>query len=402
MKAPENQLIFVVGGGQWQAPIIRKAQSLGYKTLCSNLYSDTEGAMCADYFELADVTDFERNLEIAQEYQPVAIITDQSDIAVRTTAYLNEKLGLRGVTSKAALCFTDKLKMRQSAVAAGVRCPKFFEVQTLEDLTLAASTLGYPFVLKPRSNQSSRGIVVVSDVNEISFAFDKAQEFSNGLSLLAEQFIDGKEVTVEGYRFSDKHVCLASSEKQSFKHNRAIAERLLYPPKVSSNLVAALYEMNNRLVEHLNPAYGITHAEYMLKNDQFYLIEIAVRGGGTKISSHIAPLVSGFDMNRCLIQDALGIPQSSDQVKLSESKYCSLKFLGFKPGIPVQRTLETEILAIDGVLDFSYAFELGEPIRDISDDRSRHAYVICSGKSYDEVESLEGLVEEQVVITYEE
>ena len=397
----KNQLIFVVGGGQWQAPIIGKAQEMGFKVLCSNLYPDTEGSKLADFFELADVTDLETNLEIARKYLPAAIITDQSDIAVRTVASLNEEFGLRGVTSEASVRFTDKLIMRRSALAAGTPCPGFMEINTLDDAIEASQNFGFPFILKPRCNQSSRGIVVVNNFDEIEAAFTNTTKFSGGLSLLAEQFIDGKEVTVEGYRFADRHVSLASSEKQPFKHNRAIAERLLYPPQIDSQKLNELYEINNFLVESLNPGYGITHAEYMYKDGQFFLIEIAIRGGGTKISSHIAPMMSGFDLNECLIKDALGEPQYSSQLSLAHGRYCSLKFLGFESGVPVARTPESEIVGIDGVLDFSYSFELGAALSEISDDRSRHAYVICSGNSYQEVLDLEKLVEQKVIVEYE-
>ena len=64
------------------------------EVVVSNLYPDSPGFEFADIGVVADVRDRERNLEIAREHHPDAIVTDQSDIAVPTVAYLCECLGL--------------------------------------------------------------------------------------------------------------------------------------------------------------------------------------------------------------------------------------------------------------------------------------------------------------------
>ncbi len=49
--------------------------------------------------------------------------------------------------------------------------------------------------------------------------------------------------------------------------------------------------------------FGITHAEYRYnkRDDKVYLIEIAARGGGDRISSDLTKLASGFNTNEALI-----------------------------------------------------------------------------------------------------
>ena len=34
----DKKKIMVVGGGKWQIPIVKKASSLGFSVICSNLY----------------------------------------------------------------------------------------------------------------------------------------------------------------------------------------------------------------------------------------------------------------------------------------------------------------------------------------------------------------------------
>ena len=100
--------IMVIAGGDWQIELIKKAKQMGHYVICSNLYEDSPAFPYADACEVANVLDKEKNLQIAQKYQPDAVISDQSDIAVPTVAYVNEKMGLRGIGTDKADIFTDK------------------------------------------------------------------------------------------------------------------------------------------------------------------------------------------------------------------------------------------------------------------------------------------------------
>lgn len=86
--------VMVIAGGNWQVPLIKKLKEEGYIVVVSNLYPDSIGFKYADYAEVADVRDKKRNLEIALKYNADVIVTDQSDIAVPTVAYVSEKMAL--------------------------------------------------------------------------------------------------------------------------------------------------------------------------------------------------------------------------------------------------------------------------------------------------------------------
>ena len=50
----------------------------------------------------------------------------------------------------------------------------------------------------------------------------------------------------------------------------------------------------------------ITHSEYKFEDGDYYLIEMAARGGGSRIASDIVPFMSGVDNYQLLINAALG------------------------------------------------------------------------------------------------
>lgn len=397
----KNNIIMVVGGGEWQLPIIKKCQSKGYKVLCTNLYADTPGSLSSDYFELADVRDLKLNLSIARKYSVIGVITDQSDIAVTTVAHINEKLNLNGISQTVAQRFTDKLTMRNLALESGVLCPKFVAVNSLVELKKASDIVGFPFVLKPRTSQSSRGVLIVNNIEEIESAYKRSVQFSDGLSLIVEEYIGGEEYTIEGYKTFGDHYNLTYSVKKHYENNPSVASRLQYIDNLDVRERELLYTQNDRLVKALGLSFGITHAEYKYFNGSFYLIEIAARGGGTHISSKVVPFVSGVDINSLLIEDSLNSNQSTELVRKQGHQFCELIFLHFQPGIVLERTPIPTIQSIKGVLDFGYSFLIGDELGEVDNDRSRHAHLIIGASTVSELREIETLVRGLVVICYE-
>lgn len=117
--------IMVIAGGDWQCPIVQTAKKMGHEVICSNLYENSPAFQYADWGEVANVLDKEKNLEIAKKYRPDAVLTDQSDIAVPTVAYVAERMGLKGIGEDMARLFTNKSLMRDFCKNNGFPYPKY-------------------------------------------------------------------------------------------------------------------------------------------------------------------------------------------------------------------------------------------------------------------------------------
>lgn len=62
---------------------------------------------------LTDVRNQSEILRFARELEVCGVITDQTDVAVRTVAYVAEQLGLPGIGYETSCLFTDKRLMRK-------------------------------------------------------------------------------------------------------------------------------------------------------------------------------------------------------------------------------------------------------------------------------------------------
>jgi biotin carboxylase len=391
----------IIAGGEWQVPIITKAKEMGLFVVNSNLYPDSLGFSCADIGLVANVLDKEKNLEYARQYNVNAVITDQSDIAVTTVAYVAEQLGLQGISTKKADLFTNKHLMRKFCTTHGFPTPQFKLCWDLSEANLFVEENGLPVVVKPPANQSSRGVMKVTTKNELADAYASSLKYSNDGTVLLEAFVGGIELTVDGIQLNTgEHYCLATSSKTHYEYNEMVANQLWFSQCHQGIDDEALHKQHNDMLKLMSLPFGATHAEYKYYEGNFYLIEVAARGGGTRISSDIVPLMSGIDSNELLIRMALGEKVSSIHPVFNK-RVAVLDFFEFKPGKVKMIAGVEQAKAMRGVVSIGLNICDGDVIGLASDDRSRHGYVIAYADNSDTLNCLLGNVHQTVQVCYE-
>lgn len=381
--------------------LIRKAKAMGLFVINSNLYPDSPGFRYADVGLVSDVRDRKKNLEFARQYQPDGIVTDQTDLSVPTVAYLCEELGLPGIGMTTAELFTNKYQMRQFLKQRGYPTPEYTLCQSPTDAADFAASFGYPIVVKPPANQGGRGVFLVSSDSELPGRYVEARRFSHDDNVLAEQFLPGTELTVEGFKTSDRHYSLAVSTKKRFAHNPMVAAELIYAPAAEDIDFETLKNQHNTMVEEMGLRFGITHAEYIFSQGRFVLVEVAARGGGNNLSSLIVPAISGVNVNELLIRMSLGETVKSIDPCANGSPFVGLGFFNFESG-KVRRVCGVErVRMLPGVHEISVSVRPGQRLEPALDDPSRHGYFIATAGSAAELQSLFSWIYEEVRVAYE-
>jgi len=274
--------------------------------------------------------------------------------------------------------------------------PSYREVCQVDEALLFGEHKGYPLILKPKRSQSSLGVFKVDNPLQLREAFPRTLALSLSGSILVEQFMDGKEITVEGLCLNGRHTVLAVSEKEHYAFNPCVARCLSYPPRFSSTLLNRIRDVANQVVHALQLKDGLTHAEYRIVGDQPYLVEIAARGGGTRIASLIVPWVSGipvYDLWLCSLEG------QTAEIPRPLQRAAALEFFDFAPGrVKAVRGLEA---ASRLVADIGLAFAPGDTLIRPADDTTRLGHFIVLGEDRDAVDQHCARVREVVRVEYE-
>lgn len=382
--------LMIIGAGTGQVAIIQKARERGIYVIAVSPYGNYPGLKFADATYDIDVRDMEAILEIAKAENIDGITTDQTDMAMRTVAYVAEKMGLPGIGYECAKLFTDKYAMRKRSEELGLTTIKSLVTYSKEEAINFFSSLGCDAIIKPVDNQGSRGVYKIENIADINNNFDKSQQFSKSNGVIIEQYIDGEEYEVNSIVINGKEHLLCCGDLTMFEEEGIFASMSrLYPTQRDPEIVTRLLKLNTDTIEGFGLKNGLSHSEYRVdKNGIPYLLEAAARGGGAYVSSDIIRWQTGLDTSDYLIDAALGENRTPE----FKTELCHCGTFSFY--LPAGR-----VVAVDGIkeaktLEFIRGndlseIKLGMITKPYSDKTGRFISVIVAGSRKELLERFE-------------
>ena len=154
--------------------------------------------------------------------------------------------------------------------------------------TAIIEKLGLPVFIKPNAGGSSFGITKVKKPEDVESAILKAWEESN--EALIEEFIDGKEFTCGLVKIKNKKIIFPVTEvlpKNEFfdfdaKYTPGATEEIT-PARLPVHLFEKCQNISSEIYD-LCQCEGIVRIDYILKNDEFYFLEVNTTPGMTATS----------------------------------------------------------------------------------------------------------------------
>ena len=334
MTDTNKKNILIIGAGDFQLPLVQRA-SLSYNVLlAAPVVSDVFKPYIADAL-LIDVRDKEGILAYAREKSICGVITDQTDIAVRSVAYVAENLGLPGIGYETGCLFTDKSLMRKRMAELGIKLLPNRTVSSFDEALAYYREIGGNVIIKPLDTQGSRGVQICRSEEELEAKYAEAARWSSNHNVLIERFATGREFLVEGlsldYEF--RNLCIGDTLYFDLPDAFAAKSRI-FPTEADDGLRQRVLDLNTRIITGFHLKQGLTHSEYIMDGDDIYLIETAARGGGVFISSDLIHYSCGLDTEGFLLDIATGQQKGLPPIKPQQ---CVCGYLAFY--IPVGKVV---------------------------------------------------------------
>ncbi len=390
---PKKKLL-IIGAGDFQLPLVQQAAKSCEVLLAAPVISAAFDPYISDRL-IVDVRDEAAILAFAREHKIDGVITDQTDIAVRSVAYVAENMGLPGIGYETGLLFTDKSRMRVRLAELGLPLLPNRTVSSVEDAVAfykelcgpeSANTRPVKVIIKPLDTQGSRGVQVCASEAEIRDKYDEASRWSGSHEVIVEHFATGREFVVESLVLDRKYHTLCIGDTLYFDIPDAFAAKSrIFPTTADAALRKKVLDLDEKIITGFGLTQGITHSEYIMEGDEVYLIETAARGGGVFISSDLISLSSGLHTEQFLIDMALG-QQKEMPCILPQQCFCG--YMAFY--LPVGRVVRAD--GIDDVLAFPFVhrhqlgkLHIGIENREGATDKTSRLALIVSGDTREEL-----------------
>lgn len=308
----------IIGASSGQLPICQKAKELGIETHC---FAWPEGAVCkdiVDFFYPISIMEKDKIVEKCRELEIDGVVSNASELTAEISAYISEQMGLNGTPYHVLMQLHDKSFVRKlTKNVNGLSTPKFYRYNG-EDMGI------YPCVVKPCEGSAKSGVSFVENKEDFADAIKYAQKSTDG-AILIEEYISGRELSVECISFKGEHHIIQITDKDSSSAPHFVELGHHQPADIHGEIRRAIESIIPQLLKTIGYTNGASHIEIKINEDKIYLIEVNLRGGGDYISNKLVQLSSGVDYLRCMIDVALGTFKSI--IKVSEPAYAGVYFL---------------------------------------------------------------------------
>jgi biotin carboxylase len=300
------------------------ARKLGVDLVCASERPSTLEELAPDTLLTVDFADLDATAARVAEWsgpRPLDAVVGVDDLTTTAAAAIAERLGLRASPLAAVTAARNKYEMRQCLAAAGVPVPRFRRIALGEDPFLSARGVTFPCVLKPLALSASRGVIRANTIDQFVAAFhrigailrrdDVAVTGEAARSLLAEQFVPGLEVALEGLLMGGRLHTLALFDKPDPLDGPFFEETIYVTP---SRLPEAVQRRIVAVAAEACAALGLTegpvHAEVRVNDDGPWVIEVAARSIGG-LCSRTLRFGTGLSLEELILRHALGWPIDS-------------------------------------------------------------------------------------------
>lgn len=380
----DQQSIMIFGAGINQLELIREANKMGITTVVVDPENNPPGKNEADHFYQVAGNDYEKTKSIALKHNINGLVTGQMEKPLRLMAKLASELGYIFHSPEVVEKSLNKWLMKQAFIEHQIPCAKGKLFKNDDAITKESlKDFSFPVIIKPQDAFSSKGVFKTDRHEDVSRHVNQTRSFSSEGKVIVEEFLDGKEYSVESITYRGKTTVIQITEKFLSKQPYTVEMGHLQPADISENKK----EKIKRVVEKAISAIGIdnsaSHAEVMMTSDGPKLIEIGARLGGDFIASHLTKASTGISMDKAAIQVALGI---EPELIIKKSCFAFIQYIELPVNVTVSSIDPIVNTHKDPGLVFAHTYiKPGDLVQKITHSAQRPACVIVKGKSRDDV-----------------
>ncbi|MFD9702582.1 ATP-grasp domain-containing protein [Lentzea sp. NPDC059081] len=231
---------------------------------------------------------------------------------------------------------------------------------------------GVPVVVKPLDSGGSDGVVMVAGPQDVPAVW-RLVEGSGRTVVLAEEYLDGPEVSVEAFSHDGVHTVVALTDKVLGTGFVEVGHAV--PADLPEPVRRQVSELTTALLDAVGLVEGPSHTEIKLTGRGPRVVESHNRVGGDFIPD-LVRLVHGVDLLRLAVGVPLGLMAWRPEPRQAEGG-AAVRFLLAEPGTVTEVTVPE---ALDPAVSLTLTAKPGTEVPPLrwSDDRVC-GHVIATG-----------------------
>lgn len=370
--------IMILGAGIYQVPLIQRAKKLGIYSIVVSIPGNYPGFALADKIYYENTTDWEAILKIAREEKIDGIVTAGTDVAVITIGKVCDEMGLCGLSYEGAQVATNKLKMKEVYELHDVRTAKYRKI-AFDDPQMyeKIDELPLPVIFKAVDSSGSRGITRTNTKEEFAEAIALAKKYTRQDYFIVEEFIEGEEFGAQAFVYNGKVQFILPHGDYVYQGDTGVPIGHFAPYNLSPEIIVDAKHQLEMAIEAMGLDNCAINADFILKDNQTYVLEIGGRSGATCLAE-LTSIYYGFDYYEKILLAALGEKDLSFESDLAVPNASHL-LMSDRDGVIKSITNENE--PNPDIYEIQFDYGVGEKVSKFRIGPHRIGHVVTKGKT---------------------
>jgi biotin carboxylase len=279
------------------------------------------------------------------------LIAPGIDWPVAIAARVAERLALpHPISPETAILSTSKLRQWERFAETSVPQPAFEVCAGAAEAGAAAQRIGFPCVIKAPDRQGQRGLTLVGSADEVEEAVRIALDASRSATLLVEELVPGREVTVNAFSSGGHfHPLTVTDRLTATLPAFGVALTHVWPSELEPAQIGAVVEAASAAARAVGIENGPSYTQVLVGPDGPRVGELAARLGGGH-DAELCRVALGVDLNGAALSAALGeeVPASALAPVAKVGGAC-VRFLVAPPGELREVKGAEEAFALEGI-----------------------------------------------------
>lgn len=337
-----------------------------------------------DYVDISNYDDLLACFKKHNLKSNIRYIFSFREVALLSVSIIAGKYGLFGVNENVVRLTIDKNRTRKVLCEAGLDNTDFKMCQTFKEAQDFFHKHNKKIVLKPNNLAGSVGVKVIEKDAELKEYFEEVQKLSSTGEVLLEQYLDGKEYSIEMLVFDKKIQVVGITEK--FLFEETVVESGHIVPAPQSEMILNKYQQKiQKIIDTLGIEFGPAFLEVKINHLGLFLIEAHTRYSGDKIVD-LVQYAFKTDIVRPIF-DYL-VNKKIYKAELNYSDYYSIQYFSC-PEERINRITGIDIITkFPGIIQISNQIDLNAVNTKIENSNNRKFFVLFYSSSYTYIQQL--------------
>jgi biotin carboxylase len=301
--------LLVLGAGQGQLPVYLEARRRGIATIAVDRRPDAPALRYADEHLPVSILSPTEIVAALGERAPAAVTAGAGELGMWGWQRLSEhyRTPYRYPRS-AAEATTDKAVFHEIAARAGVNTYRWRQGTDLARLAAQAAEIGFPLVAKPADGAGKKGVALARDPAGLPAALDYAARGSRSGSVIIEQFLTGRDLTIDVFLRDGEAVFAAVHEKVTDPDNSFCVRGHVTPAELDAGTTGRLVDTAVLLCREIGLTDGPADFDaFVDEHGGIQVVEINARLPGEGVPA-LVRAGYGVDLVAGLVSLVLGEP----------------------------------------------------------------------------------------------